>query len=110
MSRRGGLLDAGPCARHAGACEAGFMRRCEATLEACRPAGVVAGSLLLVPALADAAPPRGTSARPAAPATAAPAAPSASATRLVFRPTPLRRVSTRRRRRAPRTRRQSRRR
>jgi len=43
-------------------------------------AGVVAGSLLLVPALADAAPPRGTSARPAAPATAAPAAPSASAT------------------------------
>jgi len=109
MSRRGGLLAGGPL-RAACRCVRGWLHAQVRLHSRLVGAGVVAGSLLLVPALADAAPraarrpARRTSNRGAA-------APSAvRASRLVFPPYAIAARQHAAARRAPRTRRQSRRR
>lgn len=74
MSERDRLVG-GERLRAACRCVRGWLDvRVRACTRIMAAAGVVAGSLLLVPALADASPPRGSSAQPAAPAAAAPGA------------------------------------
>jgi hypothetical protein len=80
MSRRGGQLDIEPM-RAAYRCVRGWLHwQVRGCTRGVAVAGVVAGTLLLVPTLAGAATPGGKSARPASAAAAAPAASSATAT------------------------------